>query len=114
LATDQAKNTTDVAIVDDEEDIVLIIEQILADLPVKVHSFTDPRKALDYFRQNPNQIRLLITDYRMPQMSGLDFIRSLRGLGETMKIIVGVDQIMPKPFVIEGMMHAVQEQLKGL
>lgn len=124
---------THVAVVDDEYDIVLIIEQMLAELPIEIHTFTDPREALKYFRQNPGQVNLLITDYRMPQMSGLEFIRSIREeLKETMKIMVisafeptereirsaqtqlGVDEIITKPFGVERMVHAVQEQLKSL
>ncbi len=125
--------TTHITVVDDEYDIVLVIEQMLSDLAVEIHTFTDPRMALEYFRQNPGQVKLLITDYRMPQMSGIEFIRSIREkLKETMKIIVisafepteheihsaqavlSVDEIITKPFGIERMVHAVKEQLKSL
>jgi DNA-binding response OmpR family regulator len=112
---------------------VLIIEQMLSDLAVEIHTFTDPHMALEYFRQNSGQVKLLITDYRMPQMSGIEFIRSIREeLKETMKIIVisafeptereihsaqaalSVDEIITKPFGIERMVHAVKELLESL
>lgn len=115
--------------VDDEHDIVLIIEQMLAPLSVEVHSFTNPVKALDYFRQNSQQISMVISDYRMPQMSGLDFIKSIRELNKTVKVIVisafeptrreidsarvelNVDAIVTKPFGIEKLVSVICDQL---
>ena len=120
---------THVLIVDDERDIVFVLEQILEGFEVNVHPFTDPREALNYLGENPCLIKLLITDYRMPQMSGLEFIKAARGLGETMKIIVmsafeptkremeaakielRIDNIISKPFGSEKMLVAVKEQL---
>ena len=36
-------------------------------------SFDNPVKAIKYFYQNPNNCSLVIADYKMPQMSGIDF-----------------------------------------
>jgi DNA-binding NtrC family response regulator len=119
-------------VVDDERDIVLIVEQILDGLPITIHSFTDPRKALEFLKQNPCIVQLLITDYRMPQMSGLEFMKATRDLGETMRIVVmsafeptkreiesaraelGVASVVTKPFGPEKMLTAVKEQLSLL
>lgn len=123
---------THILIVDDERDIVFVLEQILEGFDVRVHPFTDPREALNYLRENPDLVRLLITDYRMPQMSGLEFIKAARGLGETMKIIVmsafeptkremaaaktelRINNIISKPFGPEKMVVAINEQLKSI
>jgi DNA-binding NtrC family response regulator len=132
LASLAAENNVHVVVVDDERDIVMIVEQILDGLPIAVHSFTDPLKALEFLKQNPCMVQLLITDYRMPRMSGLEFMKATRDLGETMRIVVmsafeptkreiesakaelGVAHVVTKPFGPEKMLTAVKEQLSLL
>jgi CheY-like chemotaxis protein len=41
-------------------------------------SFNDPVEALEYFNKNSSNCILVITDYKMPQMSGLDFLEKIR------------------------------------
>jgi CheY-like chemotaxis protein len=41
-------------------------------------SFVNPVEALDYFNKNSTNCILVITDYGMPQMSGLDLIKKIR------------------------------------
>ena len=41
-------------------------------------SFNNPVEALEYFNKNSNNCILVITDYKMPQMSGLDLIEKIR------------------------------------
>lgn len=42
------------------------------------NSFVDPVKALNYFNKNFTKCALVITDYAIPQMSGLDLIEKIR------------------------------------
>ena len=48
-------------------------------------SFFNPVEALNYFNQNPTNCALVITDYGMPQMSGLDLIKKIRKKIETIE-----------------------------
>jgi CheY-like chemotaxis protein len=41
-------------------------------------SFVNPVEALDYFNKNFADCSLVITDYGMPQMSGIDLIKKIR------------------------------------
>ena len=41
-------------------------------------SFINPVEALDYFNKNFADCSLVITDYGMPQMSGIDLIKKIR------------------------------------
>ena len=41
-------------------------------------SFVNPVEAFDYFERNFTNCALVITDYGMPQMSGLDLIKKIR------------------------------------
>lgn len=66
-----------VIIVDDSAVSLRVLERALLDLPgVEVKAFKRPEQALDAFRQGPCD--LLITDYEMPQMSGLELIQACR------------------------------------
>ncbi|MFC7609679.1 response regulator [Teichococcus aestuarii] len=49
------------------------------DKDVRVEAFGDPRRALDWLRDNSAD--LVVTDFRMPEMDGAEFTRQLRSLG---------------------------------
>ena len=53
-------------------------------------SFNDPVQALKYFNKNISNCILVITDYGMPQMSGLELIEKIRekDLNYKIKIII--------------------------
>jgi CheY-like chemotaxis protein len=70
-----------VLVVDDEQDILeLWVSQIKRmDILVEVHSALNGVEALTMATAIPNY-DLVITDYKMPKMNGLDFIKKLRDL----------------------------------
>jgi DNA-binding response OmpR family regulator len=51
-------------------------------------SFTDPLPAFEYFKDNPNKIQLVITDLRMPGISGLELAKKVRELNDSVKIFL--------------------------
>ena len=63
-----------ILLVDDEKDILDLFTEYLSSNGFNIISFQNPLEALNYFYQNPNNCSLVITDYKMPQMSGLDLI----------------------------------------
>lgn len=66
-------------IVDDDEQILSLLHDLLApEKRYRISTATDPRRALELLRAGP--FDLLITDYRMPEMTGLDLIREARRL----------------------------------
>ena len=64
--------------VDDEKDILDLFSEYLISNRFNTISFQNPLKALEYFYQNASNCSLVITDYKMPQMSGIDFIKKIR------------------------------------
>ncbi|AIF84386.1 response regulator with CheY-like receiver, AAA-type ATPase, and DNA-binding domains [Candidatus Nitrososphaera evergladensis SR1] len=84
----EQSGTKSILIVDDEKDILTVIEQMLQELNIIVDSFTNPKKALEWFQTNPTKYDLIISDFRMPQMSGLDFIHGIRQLNSAVNIVV--------------------------
>ncbi|HSG60014.1 MAG TPA: ATP-binding protein, partial [Pseudomonadales bacterium] len=59
-------------IVDDVPTNVLVAEAILHRYGAHVSSFIDPQEALAYVLNNPNTIDAIVTDYNMPEMTGLE------------------------------------------
>ena len=49
-------------------------------------SFVNPTEALNYFNKNISNCILVITDYGMPDMSGLDLIEKIREKDRNYKI----------------------------
>jgi two-component system C4-dicarboxylate transport response regulator DctD len=65
-----------VMLVDDEADIVYILRKGLALKGFEVHAFTDPGEALARFV--PNHYDAILTDIKMPYMTGLELYQEIR------------------------------------
>ena len=77
-----------VLVVDDEEPLVNLATRILQDLGYAPIGFTSSVAALAAFRADPQRFDALITDERMPGMSGTTLIREVRGIRERMPIVL--------------------------
>jgi PAS domain S-box-containing protein len=77
-----------VLIVDDEEPLVQLATRTLADLGYVPIGFTSSAAALAAFRADPARFDALITDERMPEMSGSALIREVRGLRRSMPVVL--------------------------
>jgi DNA-binding NtrC family response regulator len=71
-------NPKKVMIVDDEPDIVTSIELALKRSGYRGEGFTDPEEAVKEFRNNSKEYALVISDIRMPGMSGFDLARNIK------------------------------------
>lgn len=61
-----------ICVVDNEQDICDLFKQGLSNLGYEVESFHDSIEAWQCLMQSPNHFDALITDYGMPNMTGLD------------------------------------------
>lgn len=61
-------------VVDDEPDILMITVRALEKYHFPVDSFSDPVKALARFEKLAGDYSLVLSDIRMPGMSGLEFL----------------------------------------
>ena len=75
----ESSNNNDfyILLVDDEKDILDLFSEYLTSNGFNTISFDNPVNALKYFYQNPNNCSLVITDYKMKQMSGIDWIKKI-------------------------------------
>ena len=77
-----------VFVVDDDPSLLELAELVLAPAGFQVRTFRDPRKALtDYARSKPPP-GLVVTDYAMGGLSGLDLIRECRRLYPRQKTLL--------------------------
>jgi DNA-binding NtrC family response regulator len=80
--------TQSILVVDDELDIVVIFRQALAKHGYAVFGFTDPALALEHFKLNSRDYALVISDVRMPQMSGFELAASVKAIKPDAKIVL--------------------------
>ncbi|MDD5350205.1 MAG: PAS domain S-box protein [Chthoniobacteraceae bacterium] len=77
-----------VLVVDDEPEILQIIETVLGDNGWKVVTAADGLEGVAAFLNHSTQIKAVLTDMVMPNMDGLNLIRSLRKLAPDLPILV--------------------------
>ena len=74
--------------VDDEPAIAKLGKRHLESLGYTTESITDPEKALDMVRSDPNKFDLLITDMAMPKMTGHQLIVETVKIRQDMPTII--------------------------
>ncbi len=74
--------------VDDEEALVEMGEDVLAELGYEVTSRMDSREALALLEEDPSRFDLVVTDQTMPDMTGMEFARRILALRPNMPIIM--------------------------
>jgi two-component system nitrogen regulation response regulator GlnG len=84
----KATNQMMVQIVDDEFDILNVIKLYLQRAGLNVFGFTDPNLALEHFRINCKDYILVVSDIRMPGMNGFEFVRKIRKISPTIKVLL--------------------------
>ena len=75
-----------ILVVDDEKFIVEAISQHLTHLGHEVLSFLDPAEALLAIKSE--QVDLVLTDLRMPDVSGMDITRAVHDKGEDTRVVI--------------------------
>ncbi|HEY6949567.1 MAG TPA: response regulator [Nitrososphaeraceae archaeon] len=78
-----------VSIVDDEFDIAQLFHDALTGLEgVRVFTFTDPVLALEHFQINESTYALVISDYRMPGLNGMELLKKTKDLNPMVRTIL--------------------------
>lgn len=73
-------------VVDDEADILESLCLILEEGGIESRSFTNPLEALEEIKKAPPDI--VLTDMKMPQMSGLDLLQQIRLVNPDLPVIL--------------------------
>ena len=109
-------------VVDDNPDLLALMQLMLAQIhDDSVDCFSSPAAALEAFAETPNQYELVITDYEMQGMDGIELCRRLHEQARDLKIFLatgsgfftaataaraGFVGLLNKPFQLEEL-HAM-------
>ena len=77
-----------ILVVDDEAILVELNTQRLSRLGYEVSTRTSSVDALEFFRKEPDRFDLVVTDYTMPNMTGMDLARELMKIRSDIPIIL--------------------------
>ncbi|MDB5827570.1 MAG: histidine kinase [Variovorax sp.] len=77
-----------ILVVDDEESLVRLTSDMLNDLGYVVVGFTSPLEALAAFRAHPDRFDAMVTDERMPGMTGEMLIRAVRAIHPAIPVLL--------------------------
>jgi two-component system cell cycle sensor histidine kinase/response regulator CckA len=115
--------------VDDEPDLLRMVELYLRQWGFTVDGFGDSIEALAHFKDNYEQYSLVLTDVKMPNMTGFELASALLKIKPEIKIvimtaydvmprdletllpIIKYDDLLIKPFRLVEICNAVKKQL---
>lgn len=78
-----------VVIVDDDLEITILFREDLKHIEgISLFTFTDPILALEHFQVNEYAYVLVISDFKMPGLNGLEFLRKVKELNRFVRTIL--------------------------
>jgi DNA-binding NtrC family response regulator len=82
------KSLANLLIVDDDPDIAQVLKQGFLKNGFLISAFTSPEEALENFQSNPEDYCLMLSDIRMPGMSGIKLARKVKEINPKVKVIL--------------------------
>jgi CheY-like chemotaxis protein len=73
---------------DDDDTLVFLVRRLLQRRGYEVSAFCDQKEAIDAVWANPQGFDLLLTDYNMPGMSGIDVAREVLAINPRLTVAV--------------------------
>jgi DNA-binding NtrC family response regulator len=86
--SDNNKPLAKLLIVDDDSDIVQVLKMGLVRNGFSVEAFTNPQDALQSFKSNAESYCLVLSDIRMPSLSGIQLSRKLKEVNPNVKVVL--------------------------
>lgn len=75
-------------VVDDDSDIAQVLKQSLLKNGFLVSAFTSPKEALRNFQSNSKDYCLMLSDIRMPEISGIKLARKVKEINPEVKVVL--------------------------
>lgn len=120
------EKTFNILLVDDESITIELVSYMLLEvLSANIESFETGVKALDFIHSHRDiRLDLVISDWEMPQMNGLDFLKAFRKVDQSTPFLMltgnatkelvlesikaGATDFIAKPFRSEALVEKVQ------
>ena len=121
-----------VSIVDDDEDITVLFRDALVGIRnITIFTFTDPILALQHFQMNEYYYVLVISDFSMPRLNGMQLLRKMKQSNKFVRTILMtgfaleerifydyakekiVNQLIQKPVRLFDLIKVVDTQLRS-
>jgi two-component system, chemotaxis family, chemotaxis protein CheY len=123
-----ANDQYNILVIDDEELILELIQHMLVSADAGNVTLRDScQKALSLFKSKPDKFDMIISDWDVPALNGLEFLKRVRVIDPTIPFMMvtansskrlvtrakeeGIDDYLIKPFSAKGLIDKV-EQLK--
>jgi DNA-binding NtrC family response regulator len=118
--------TARVMVVDDDRDILITAGRSLVNAGFKVHGFDHPLEALQHVENGCKDCQVLVSDVRMPALTGFQLIRKVKDLRPEMKVVMmtmfevnkrefeavfpstPIDDVIRKPFVPSQLVEKIR------
>ena len=114
--------------IDDDEVVSLMVNHLLLGLGYRVTCCMDPRDAIKLVAQDPDGIDIVVTDFNMPHLNGLEVVRALSKINASLHVAMssgyiteellatakqlGVVELMRKENTLEELGGVIQRSLK--
>ena len=117
-----------IMVVDDELDVLDTVRRGLENWGYQVDTFSNPHVALQAFTGSPFRYSLILTDFRMPGLTGVELAKQAQRIRNDVKVLImtafeldqemlrGVptidkSEILKKPFRLDQLCKAVKKSL---
>ncbi len=74
--------------IDDDESLVFLLKRLLERRGLRISAYLDQAEALDALRADPDGFDLLVSDYNMPGMSGLEVASEARAIRADLPVAI--------------------------
>jgi DNA-binding NtrC family response regulator len=115
------------SVVDDELDIMSLFRDALSQIEdTNVIGFNDSMQALEHFKQNQSNYGLILSDFRMPNIDGMELLKKVKTINPSVKTVLisafevnekdfeqsnCVDAFLQKPISVPDLIDAVETQI---
>jgi len=113
-----------ILVCEDDPLVRTVVSMILASVGHQVETSNDGQEGLEKIRNHPGAFEVLITDNRMPRLTGIELVESLREMNIPVKVIMAstfaapldeelqhrlrLDGLLKKPFKMTDLLKSVE------